>query len=79
MISTEFLASLCIPAVASWFRGETSGQAATSPMILVCPLRGARAGHDCKTASGVSIPIVHVERIKAAAYKDAKATKKRAK
>jgi hypothetical protein len=42
----------------------------TSPMTLVCPLCGARPGHDCETTSHVPLAIVHVKRIEAAAYVD---------
>jgi hypothetical protein len=51
----------------------------TSPMALVWPFCGAKPGLDCETGSGIPLPIVRVARIKAAAYKDATATKKRAK
>jgi hypothetical protein len=49
-----------------------------SPMILVCPLCGAKPGHVCETASGGTLEIVHVARIKAAAAKDAVMKKERA-
>jgi len=35
----------------------------------MCPLCGAKPGHDCKTESRVPLSIVHVARIKAAANK----------
>jgi hypothetical protein len=41
-----------------------------SPMILVCPLCGAKPGHVCETASGGALEIIHVARIKAAVAKE---------
>jgi hypothetical protein len=49
-----------------------------SPMTLVCPLCGAKPGYACETASGGTLEIIHVERIKAAAAKDAAMKRERA-
>ena len=50
---------------------EGLGQVQVSPMTLVCPLCGAKPGCACETASGGTLEIIHVTRIKAAAAKDA--------
>jgi hypothetical protein len=51
----------------------------TSPMTLARPLCGAKPGKHCETVSGISLPIVHVQRIEAAVRTDAAAAKKRTK
>jgi hypothetical protein len=40
-----------------------------SPITLVCPFCKARAARDCTTSSG-GLPVVNVQRIKAAAAQD---------
>jgi hypothetical protein len=47
------------------------GQVQVSPMTLVCPKCGAKPGYACATASGGTLEIIHVTRIKVAAAKDA--------
>jgi hypothetical protein len=56
----------------------TLPQLHTSPMILVCPLCGAKPGYPCETASGGTLEIIHVARIQAAAAKDFAMKKERA-
>ena len=48
---------------------------ATSPVMLPCPLCGAKPGDDCETPSHVQLGTVHVARLKAAAKMDKDARK----
>jgi hypothetical protein len=50
---------------------------AISPLTLVCPLCGVKAGRPCETSSGEELELVHLVRIKAAAAQDLAARKTR--
>jgi len=48
-----------------------------SPIKLTCPRCAAKPGKDCESPSGFYLPLVHVQRIKAAAKADILAKKAR--
>jgi hypothetical protein len=47
-----------------------------SPMTLICPKCKARPGQSCLTPVGSALEAVHLQRIEAAAAKDAAAARK---
>jgi hypothetical protein len=58
-------------------RITTSEYLPVSPMTLLCPVSGAKPGHDCKTPANVRLYVVHLARIKAAAKMDGDARKQK--